>query len=100
MRYFVVLIVLLATFSFFYACAEKKEAEQQAQQEQTMQTAEQPSGEVELAANMAIDPVCGMKVNKDEAQFTVDHEGKTYYFCMEKDKLAFVENPQKYLTKE
>ena len=49
---------------------------------------------------MAKDPVCGMEVNKDEAQFTTEYNGKTYYFCTEADKTAFVESPEKYLTQE
>ncbi|MFQ5824199.1 MAG: YHS domain-containing protein, partial [bacterium] len=26
------------------------------------------------------------------------YQGKTYYFCAEADKMAFVENPEKYIS--
>ena len=32
-------------------------------------------------AGMEIDPVCGMSVERDKAAATLEHEGKTYYFC-------------------
>lgn len=54
--------------------------------------------EVEMTANQAIDPVCDMKVNKDTAQYVADYEGEKYYFCMEEHKVAFLENPEMYLT--
>jgi YHS domain-containing protein len=55
---------------------------------------------VETTANTAIDPVCEMKVNKDTAQYTAEYNGQKYYFCMEEHKVAFLENPEAYLTKE
>ena len=45
----------------------------------------------------AIDPVCGMDVNVATAQFTVDHEGTTYYFCSRGCMLDFQDEPGKYL---
>ena len=46
---------------------------------------------------MATDPVCGMQVDTDEAKFTVDHGGQTYYFCSKGCMLDFQEEPGKYL---
>lgn len=46
------------------------------------------------------DPVCGMKIKKSEAKFTHEHNGETYYFCMEGCKEKFVENPEKYIKKK
>jgi YHS domain-containing protein len=46
---------------------------------------------------MAIDPVCGMKVKKEDAKFTHVHNGKTYYFCMEECKDKFVKAPGNYI---
>ncbi len=43
-----------------------------------------------------VDPVCGMKVKKSEAKATYEHNGKTYYFCMEECKEKFVKDPEKY----
>ena len=45
----------------------------------------------------AVDPVCGMDVNIQTAQFTLDHEGKTYYFCSRGCMLDFQDEPDKYL---
>lgn len=30
---------------------------------------------------MATDPVCNMQVDKADAEFTTQYDGKTYYFC-------------------
>ena len=30
---------------------------------------------------MVTDPVCGMRIDTDDAVATAEHEGKTYYFC-------------------
>lgn len=46
---------------------------------------------------MAVDPVCGMKVKKEDAKFTHVHNGKTYYFCMEECKDKFVKAPGDYI---
>lgn len=47
-----------------------------------------------------VDPVCGMKIEKDEAQYSHEYKGKTYYFCMEGCKEKFVEDPEKYVKAE
>lgn len=46
---------------------------------------------------MAKDAVCGMDVDETTAQWTSEHQGKTYYFCGPGCKKAFDENPGKYL---
>jgi P-type Cu+ transporter len=45
----------------------------------------------------AIDPVCGMSVDTDNAQFTAEHEGTTYYFCSRGCMLDFQDEPERYL---
>ncbi|WP_158059290.1 permease [Halorussus halophilus] len=35
------------------------------------------------------DPVCGMEVNTEEADHTIEHDGQTYYFCSESCKESF-----------
>lgn len=49
---------------------------------------------------MAIDPICKMEVDEKTAQFKSDYRGKTYYFCAPGCKMAFDENPEKYVTTE
>ena len=47
---------------------------------------------------MERDPVCGMPVDPAKAKATVDHAGKTYYFCCPSCAAKFKSDPQKYLT--
>jgi YHS domain-containing protein len=46
---------------------------------------------------MAIDPVCKMTVDKSAPPATSEYDGVTYYFCAPGCKVAFDENPNKYL---
>ena len=45
----------------------------------------------------AVDPVCGMDVRIDTAQFTLEHAGKTFYFCSRGCMLDFQDDPAKFL---
>jgi Cu+-exporting ATPase len=54
----------------------------------------------ETAADIAIDPVCGMKVDMRAGKPTAAHHGHTYYFCSEGCRTKFVADPARYLTKE
>ncbi len=42
------------------------------------------------------DPVCGMLLTSQEAQVTLEHKGKTYYFCSQSCANTFKKEPQKY----
>ena len=42
---------------------------------------------------MVADPVCGMRIDSDDAVATADHEGKIYYFCSAACHDAFVADP-------
>ena len=46
---------------------------------------------------MATDPVCGMQVNEETAQWTSEYEGQIYYFCAPGCKKSFDDDPKKYL---
>ncbi len=46
---------------------------------------------------IAIDPVCGMEVDTERAQFSVEHDGQTYWFCSKGCMLDFQEDTDKYL---
>jgi YHS domain-containing protein len=48
---------------------------------------------------MAIDPVCGMKVEEKTAAGKSDYKGTTYYFCATQCKAQFDRDPQKYVPK-
>ena len=45
---------------------------------------------------MAIDPVCGMEVDTEHAQWTAEHDGQTYYFCAKGCMTAFEADPVTY----
>lgn len=45
----------------------------------------------------AKDPVCGMDVETEGAQLTLEHEGTTYYFCGKGCLLEFRDDPETYL---
>ena len=49
------------------------------------------------AEEIAIDPVCGMKVKVATAKNTTVHEGETYYFCNPKCLQKFTAEPDRYL---
>ena len=45
------------------------------------------------------DPVCGMSIDKAQAQkWTWEYKGKTYHFCSEGCLKSFRSNPSKYIT--
>jgi class 3 adenylate cyclase/YHS domain-containing protein len=43
---------------------------------------------------MVIDPVCGMRIDTEDAVATAEHEGTTYYFCSEACHAAFLADPR------
>jgi YHS domain-containing protein len=47
---------------------------------------------------IAIDPVCGMHVVIDGAQYVSEHDGVTYYFCGKGCRLDFDDDPERYLA--
>ena len=44
-----------------------------------------------------IDPVCGMEVDTATSLLSVEHEGKTYFFCSKGCLLDFRDDPDAYL---
>jgi YHS domain-containing protein len=53
--------------------------------------------DLDVSVTMAIDPVCGMEVDKESTPFRLEHDGVTYYFCSRGCMLDFQENPEKFL---
>ncbi|HEX6262583.1 MAG TPA: YHS domain-containing protein [Actinomycetota bacterium] len=47
---------------------------------------------------MVTDPVCGMRIDPEDAAATAEHEGTTYSFCSEACHEAFVEDPESYVS--
>ncbi len=46
----------------------------------------------------AVDPVCGMKVERHGAKHVFDHEAERYYFCSSGCRQKFSIDPESYLT--
>jgi YHS domain-containing protein len=44
-------------------------------------------------------PVCGLRFDAGEADFTATHDGRTYYFLLEDHRDAFAEAPGDYIRK-
>lgn len=45
------------------------------------------------------DPVCGMTLVEKDAAASIQHEGKTYYFCSDQCRERFQANPGAYAEK-
>jgi YHS domain-containing protein len=49
------------------------------------------------AARIVEDPVCGMRIDPEDAAATAEHGGTTYYFCSQTCYEAFVADPTAYV---
>jgi Cu+-exporting ATPase len=47
-----------------------------------------------------IDPVCGMEVDTTTSLLSLEHDGKTYWFCGKGCMLDFRDDPEAYLPKD
>jgi adenylate cyclase len=45
---------------------------------------------------MVIDPICGMRIEADDAAATAEYDGRTYYFCSQACYDVFVADPSMY----
>ena len=61
--------------------------------------AAKPGGEVERQ-HSAIDPVCGMSVDPDHAEYRSFQKGDSYYFCSAGCKETFDKDPDKYIARQ
>jgi YHS domain-containing protein/uncharacterized membrane protein YraQ (UPF0718 family) len=59
-------------------------------------SAAKPGGEMEQSRT-AIDPVCGMSVDTERAEYRSFQKGETYYFCSAGCKETFDSDPGKYI---
>jgi len=49
-------------------------------------------------AASAVDPVCGMSVDKGATKLTAEYRAETYYFCSSGCRAAFLANPAAYVA--
>jgi YHS domain-containing protein len=47
-----------------------------------------------------IDPVCGMEVDTATSQLSLEHDGKTWWFCGKGCLLDFRDDPTAYLAND
>ena len=47
---------------------------------------------------MAIDPVCGMKIDETRTEFHTQFAGKKYFFCSEECQTEFENRPDEFAT--
>ncbi len=45
----------------------------------------------------AIDPVCGMEVDRATTKYTSEYRGQRYFFCSLMCRKAFEDDPERYL---
>jgi Cu+-exporting ATPase len=63
-------------------------------------THEQGAPEALDPRDIAIDPVCGMKVNKATAKHRHEHAGQPHFFCGARCRERFIATPESYLSKQ
>lgn len=50
-------------------------------------------------SNLVVDPVCGMRINRADAEATAEYGGRRYYFCVEQCHQKFLNDPDRYATR-
>ncbi|MBI4674530.1 MAG: ATP-binding cassette domain-containing protein [Chloroflexi bacterium] len=55
-------------------------------------------GQFKEMRTMAVDPVCGMSIERENGAVTFEYAGTTYYFCARGCQMEFSQEPPKYLT--
>lgn len=48
---------------------------------------------------IVVDPTCGMSLSIEDVRHSYEYEGMEYYFCSEKCKTDFIDDPDKYVAK-
>lgn len=47
---------------------------------------------------MVTDPVCGMRIDADDAVASAEHDGRTFYFCSQTCHDVFVATPDAFVS--
>lgn len=50
-----------------------------------------------VSISIVEDPVCGMRLDPDDAAATAEHDGRTYSFCSQTCHDAFVADPTSFV---
>lgn len=57
-------------------------------------------GQFKDVIEMAVDPVCGMSVDRDSAPAHAEYERQVFYFCARGCRDEFLETPDRFLDVE
>nr|MDO8081152.1 YHS domain-containing protein [Candidatus Freyarchaeota archaeon] len=77
-----------------YFCSEEDEEEFKKNPEKYFSELKQ----IRQEKHITTDPVCGMKVEPEEAAGKVEYKGYVFYFCSEEHEREFRKNPEKYFS--
>lgn len=55
-------------------------------------------GQFKEVQTMAVDPVCGMSIEREKAVATIEYTGTIYYFCAQGCREEFAQYPEKFET--
>ncbi len=50
-----------------------------------------------VTEDVVTDPVCQMKIRPADAVASMDHDGKTFYFCSQDCADSFKDSPEDYI---
>jgi P-type Cu+ transporter len=50
-----------------------------------------------VSVSIVEDPVCGMRLDPDDAAATAEHDGRMYYFCSQTCHDAFIADPTDFV---
>lgn len=87
--------------TYYFCCENCREIFLKYPEKYVLQESESHEGHMHVhqqAEDTVVDPVCGMRLKKEEAQITYRYEGKTYYFCREECRDKFIKNPEEYVN--
>jgi Cu+-exporting ATPase len=48
---------------------------------------------------MVTDPVCGMRIDADDAVASAEHDGRTFYFCSQTCHDVFIATPDAFVSR-
>ncbi|MGE3537335.1 MAG: YHS domain-containing protein [Candidatus Tectimicrobiota bacterium] len=52
-----------------------------------------------MVEKLSKDPVCGMRMRPDEAQYSSEYQGVVYYFCSEACQAKFDQQPSRFVPR-
>jgi putative ABC transport system ATP-binding protein len=55
-------------------------------------------GQFKNVIEMAVDPVCGMSVDRESAPAHAEHDGQVFYFCANGCRDEFLDSPERFLN--